>query len=115
MVPPRGVALYDTLAVYIHVDDFGIFGTDSTLVDALANDLYDALVALGFIMKLSAAGAVARYIGFVQDRRRPVLALADDRLGTLDALITQVLADLWVHKAVLEHVVGLYTLFALAW
>ena len=108
-----------TVALYLHVDDFGIFGGRGAACERFLEALVAELTALGFRVKVCHVGEVERFIGLTPQSRPPALLLASDALLRLDAglaALEQAEGCLGpLQWALLETTVGRFAYAALLW
>ena len=103
----------DTLACYVHVDDFAFIGCSSVLVDRALGILVGILEVWGFRVQRSMAGTVTRFIGL-----RPVswgFVPTDDRLAALSLALWDIAHARVVKATTLRSVIGVLVHYGLLW
>ena len=74
-----------TLAIYLHLDDFGIIGTVAWACELLAQRIRMELENIGFDVKFTPCKDVDGYVGLELQSQPAQWAPAGDRLAALDA------------------------------
>ena len=81
------VVQHRCLAVYLHVDDFGVMGVSSVHCEVLAEAIRADLQRLGFHVKLTPSDKVERYIGLQLESSPARWVPAAPRLAALDGVL----------------------------
>ena len=84
----KGVALSgNDVAIFIHVDDFGIFTESKAVGRRVQDGLRDQLVRTGFDVTTGEFGSVSRYIGLLPRCSPPGFEPVPLKLGLLDMVL----------------------------
>ena len=102
-------------AVYIHIDDFGVATGNHDLTNRILLELRAALVAIGFVITIQMSGSVEKYIGLVPCERPAGFEVRPLKMGLLDAVLEDLIAQEYPHLPTLHSVLGIYISYGLLW
>lgn len=101
--------------IYIHVDDFIIGCSVSSLADECIEAISKALVQVGFVVTVERVGEVTKFVGFVPARRGKVLLPPLERVGNLSRAFDLLSRSHSAHVAAVHTVVSIFVWSGLGW
>ena len=104
-----------TLAVYIHVDDFGVISVSTEVCQIFALAIRRHLEATGFHVKYTPCSEVTRYIG-LELRHTPARWIpAGERLAVISAVLCVLASRRWIPLDAMRTALGQFVSLALLW
>ena len=100
--------LDDVMAVYVHVDDCGVFGLCRGLVDRLRMAIRAELEALGFYLTEDDIMATGRYVGLAAQQSPPCWLPALIKLGHLYRLFDELLEAGYVDVSTVHTALSIF-------
>ena len=104
-----------TVAVYIHVDDFGIVSVSVEVAQAFAMAVRGHLERRGFHVKYTPCSEVTRYIGLELTQFPAAWIPAGERLAVLDAVLRLLAKRRYIALASFRTALGQFVSLALLW
>ena len=105
----------EDVAVYVHVDDFGVQAAHDRVANEVATLIQEDSNAVGLPAKIKYAGTVTQFIGLRPISSPPSWAPSPTKLGAVEQAIMQLLAKYWVDLRWVHQVVSQYVYLSLLW